>query len=356
MKGIVLGWGSIVVLLFVGVAALIWVNTTTRVYKEVTDKSGNIIGVANTAELVQKMLDPGMDVVAQRATWELGQTGGTETSPMWNSEQPGMNALAAALRLKLMERMPQGKYTLNVFGLDYGDADIGIGGWDSAECGPARESKCFKVTGFQQYEISDDETQTWDRVNHVFNVTVNSSYFRLLYSGRMLFENEGWAVPVGGVTINGENFTVNGVTGCSGNVAAPQTNPEVLPIKDLLGFIWRCGWGELPGIVATGTWNEAEAKNRAQGIAEEMDKALTERYGLDFRITPKVSSVDFGSDVIVRVEAKVNITDPSAWVTVLPTDSRATLGGKSYSLAIQQLLFSTASEFRMPKPAEIVQG
>lgn len=356
MKGAVLGWGSILVIMFIGTAAVIWVNTTTDVYKKVTDKAGDVIGVASTAELVRKMLDPSMNLAAQRATWELGQSGGIEGKPMWSTQQPSMGKLTEALRVKIMERMPKGNYKVNIADLQYGDGDISIGGWGSKPCGPANISKCFRITGFQSYSITDVDTDTWDRVDHKLDVIVNSSYFRLLYAGRMLFENESWPMPAGKVSVSGEDFTLKGITGCSGKLARSQSKADELPIKDLLGFSWRCGWGELPGIAAMGTWDEAKAKARLEAIARAMSIELENRHGLVFEIEPELNAIDYGSNVLVHVQTAVNITDPSGWVSVMPGDGSATINGKSYPLARQQLIFNTVSEFEMPKPAEVVPG
>ncbi len=346
MKGAILGWGCIVVVIFIGLAAAIWLSTTNDVNKRVTDKAAGIMAVANTAELVQKMLGPCMSTAAQRATWELGQTGGIASNPAWSVQGPDMDGLAAALGSRAGESLPKGKYVLNGFDLEYGEADVSVSG---------RDDGSFTLTGFQGFQVIDDTISTWNRVNHDFNVTVNSSYFRLLRTGRMLFENGSWPVD-GGVSVNGMDFTVGGVAGCSGKLAAPQTDPNGLRITDMLAFSFRCGRGRLPGIGSMGTWDLAEAQRRAERIATDIGTDMGQESGLLFDIRPDVSATDTGRNMFVTVRATVNMTDISGWVPLMPGESSAVIDGVSYPLARQQLIFRTENSFDVPKPSEVIQG
>ena len=186
--------------MLVVVSVLIWaLGKGTETFESgVIQKGGTSISLANYAELFRKMTDESLEIIARRTAYDLGKIGGIEGPDIiiWNTLYPELNDLEEALEYKIKKNLPNEKIK-NEKEITWKDSNISVLDYDIGSCGPLDNSKCFVVDGYKNFSIYDKSIDSEIKVNYQIDRTINSSYFKLLYVGRQIFEYPDYLLNLG---------------------------------------------------------------------------------------------------------------------------------------------------------------
>lgn len=90
IKGSILGYGGILVLLILTSAVIIWITATGPASTVIATKEGNIISFRNDVELLTKNLEQGIEFISQKSAYTLAKNGGNAEGSQiyWTSLYP----------------------------------------------------------------------------------------------------------------------------------------------------------------------------------------------------------------------------------------------------------------------------
>jgi hypothetical protein len=162
---------------------MIRVSYGNDVDRGVVSSEGKMTSFVNYAYLLIKTFNTSIDFISQRAAYDLGSVGGIEGSEVqiWDATSPTIDTLTQQLESRIKENLPQGT-TEGGISIMWGDASISV-----SDC---TDSKCFLVSGGKTFSIYEKAIDSRISMNPFkINSKISSSYFRLLYVGRQIFEN-----------------------------------------------------------------------------------------------------------------------------------------------------------------------
>jgi len=218
----------------------------------IAQRGGKAISLSDYSEFWKKSLEESLQIISKRTAYDLGKIGGIygmETA-LWNNTYPSMDILKEQLESRIEENLPQRKirngktvnwengYSFISYGknrldgdadydgdVDQADADICMLAVDSypgalnwnPNCdfnednyidiedfviiganmdrtgGPSlATSKSFILKGNKNFSISDESIDSTIFANHNFNLNISSSYFKLLFIGRKILEDNSY--------------------------------------------------------------------------------------------------------------------------------------------------------------------
>jgi len=190
-KGGVLAYGAIIAILVIGSFVSMYITKTGPVSATIATKEGNLISFENRNVLLLKSFDLGIKFISQRATYDLGKTGGLSHESFWTISYPKFDVLKDELLGRIKDNLPQ-SYKEGDIELTWGEAEITIEDYDVFPCGPLEISSCFFLRGERFFSIYDDSIKTRTSDDYEINSEIPSSYFKLLYVGRQVLENDNY--------------------------------------------------------------------------------------------------------------------------------------------------------------------
>jgi len=247
--------GTIFVIITIAFFAFVGVLSTSFEAGNI-QKGGLAISLSNHAEFFRKSLDESIQIVAKRSAYEIGETGGFSEpgTAVWRSDYPTLNDLRDNLESRIMENLPkykiegtrtiewgygkikiraselESKGDLNLNGIvDSSDNDTFIAAFGSSPDDsnwnkyadlnddneidvfdlmkfnygitgpPLSEEKNFILKLNKNFSIYDKVIDSTIYINHFFNGPINSTYFRLAYIGRQMFEDPRYSVNLNSI-------------------------------------------------------------------------------------------------------------------------------------------------------------
>lgn len=156
--------------------------------KGIIQKGGTTMSLANHAEFFRKMLEESIPIIARKAAYDLGKTGGTSQNSLWNEGEPSLWQLETELEERIKDNLPNGEI-LGKRRIVWKESQIDVLGYDYAPCGPIASSKCFVLKGNKNFSIYDDSIETRMSIDYMIDMEIASNYFRLLKAGRTIMED-----------------------------------------------------------------------------------------------------------------------------------------------------------------------
>jgi len=186
MKGLALAFGSILGILIITSVVILYITATGEVKRGIVTAEGKIISFVNEAEIFTKTFDQSIEFISQRAAYDLGKTGGFyDGNGLWDYFYPRLDILEKNLEKSIKNNLP----SQDIVGrriVKWYETDV-----DTSSIGFLESSKGFSVEGNKTFYIYDESIET--RVSHSpfeMESSITSSYYRLLYVGRQILENE----------------------------------------------------------------------------------------------------------------------------------------------------------------------
>jgi len=187
MKGAVIGYGMILGILLVTSFVAIYITRTGDVRREIVTTEGKIISFINEAELLVKTFNQSIEFVSQRAAYDLGKNSGFDNEVfIWNYFYPRLDTLGRDLDKKIEDTLPSQDIITGDRIVDWGTGEI-----SAQPTGFIESSESFSVVGNKSFYVHDKSIETkvsWDPFR--IRSFISSSYFKLLYVGRQILENE----------------------------------------------------------------------------------------------------------------------------------------------------------------------
>jgi len=251
IKGTILGYGGILIVLLLTSFAIIWVTATGPASAVIATKEGNLISFRNKAELLMKSLEQNIEFVAQRAAYNLGKTGGIRGSSVsyWNADYPKFNDLQLELEREIEINLPQndikndveikwmGSY-ISVYPywklvgdvnfdniVDMADASICVAAYGSSPGDANWEKTCdfnddneidlfdlvrlatnygrtnadagsevFEVSGYKNFSIYSKSVDTTISIDQKIKNNASSYYFEMIAIGRKIVEDSRYNI------------------------------------------------------------------------------------------------------------------------------------------------------------------
>jgi uncharacterized protein YegL len=161
-------------------------------------KEGKAISISNHVEFWRKALEESVPIIAKRATYELGLRGGLEEYgfTIWSTTYPEIEDLEKGLEEKIKKNLPISEIK-NDMVITWNEGIVNITRYDESPCGPIENSKCFLINGSKTLHLQDKDINLELSVDLNITSVVNSSYFKLLRIGRLLFENPDYVLNYG---------------------------------------------------------------------------------------------------------------------------------------------------------------
>jgi len=189
MKGGILGCGAILGILIIGSFVIIFMTQTGPLSAAVATKEGQMISFGNYVHLFVKNFNQSINFISQKAAYDLGKTGGIEgtESSIWSISYPKLSDLEIELEDKI-KNLP----TENIEGnkmITWREGSINVLNYDINPCGRLEDSNCFLVNGSKKFSVYDGSIKTKTEINHRIKSLISSSYFKLLYVGRLIVED-----------------------------------------------------------------------------------------------------------------------------------------------------------------------
>jgi len=191
MKGEILGYGAILLILIIGSAVIITVTKTGTVSQSIATGEGRLITSENYNILLLRTLNQSIEFISQRAAYELGKRGGLYRSRVyWNEFYPKMNVLEKNLEDAIEEKLPSKDIKESDKEIKWIKSYIDVNGYDIfPPCGPIDDSDCFFVNGSKSFDVRDKITDSLSSFNLEIYSNVKSNYFKLLNAGRAIMED-----------------------------------------------------------------------------------------------------------------------------------------------------------------------
>lgn len=188
IKGSILGYGGILVLLILTSAVIIWITATGPASTVIATKEGNIISFRNDVELLTKNLEQGIEFISQKSAYTLAKNGGNAEGSQiyWTSLYPRIDVLERNLEDKIKDSLLPSEYIKNNREVNWEESIIDV---NYNLCGPISLSKCFFVDGNRYLNIYDKNIDSGISINQSINSSIDSSYFKLLNAGRAIMED-----------------------------------------------------------------------------------------------------------------------------------------------------------------------
>lgn len=189
MKALTIAYGGLLLLLIiVSLIATYIVGGPETIQRNVVSVEGKLIYFTNEANILKKTLNQSIDFISQRAAYDIGLNGGTNNpSALWSYDYPDMATLENELEKNIMKNLPSKKIEDNNFEISWIGNRVVVSDYYGAACGSNQNSKCFLVSGENNFSVYDTNTQS--RIDFKpFNISsyIISSYFKLLYVGRKI--------------------------------------------------------------------------------------------------------------------------------------------------------------------------
>jgi len=185
MKGLAIGFGSLVILLVVASFVIISITSAyTPVRRTVVSIEGKILSFVNRANLLVKTLNASMEFTSQRSAYDLGKTGGGFDS--WNNTHPSMADLERELEIRIAENMPSGKDSQGTKITTWEEGNVDVYGYVGADCGTIETSKCFFAITNKSFRIYDESISSQIYGSQSLSSKAASNYFKLLAAGRKI--------------------------------------------------------------------------------------------------------------------------------------------------------------------------
>ena len=171
---------------------------------EKMQSGGLAMSLQNHEEFWLKSLDQSVEIVAERAAFDLAKTGGIpgSTPAVWDADYPTMEVLRGELEKEINRTLPTGSINRDrIISLYGGQINITNYGNDY-----------FIIDGEKHLSVEDASIEAKIILNpHEFNRRIESNYFKLLEAGRIIVE-EGPSSPNIDSSLTVETFLVDGMT------------------------------------------------------------------------------------------------------------------------------------------------
>jgi hypothetical protein len=188
MKGSVLGFGSIAIILVLSIYVIVY-STMQRPYEDyVATREGELVSFGNFNNFFLKTFNQSVEFISKRVAYELAKNGGFNQGEevYWNIYYPQIPDLVGNLERAIRTNLPSYYKKLNRT-VRLMDARINVNGKD----------QYFDVTGSANFSITDDSIRAQTLSYQPINSRVYSSYFRLLRAAREILENETFNSSLG---------------------------------------------------------------------------------------------------------------------------------------------------------------
>jgi len=190
MKGSAIAYGGILVILIITSFVFIYMTAAGPIERVIVTQEGKMISFVNQAELLIKTFNQSIHFISQRAAYDMGKVGGLEKEVFWYYFYPRIDVLERELGKRIKNNLPSSE-TIDGRIIEWGEADINVIKYDEVPCGSIENSACFFVNGSKYFSIYDESIESRISLEPLkISSSINSSYFRLLYAGRQILENE----------------------------------------------------------------------------------------------------------------------------------------------------------------------
>lgn len=189
MKGSAIAYGGILVILIITSFVFIHMASAPPIRRGIVTVEGKLISFVNEAELLIKTFDQSIEFISQRSAYDLGKLGGLERKVFWNYFYPKTDVLERELGERIKNNLPS-EDMRNGRIIEWGEADINVIKYDEAPCGSMKNSVCFFVNGSKYFSVYDRSIESRISLDHEIYSHVGSSYFKLLWVGRQILEEE----------------------------------------------------------------------------------------------------------------------------------------------------------------------
>jgi len=271
MKGIAVGWIGILSILIIAVFVLYWEGLTDNFTKAIVDETRDSITLMTFTGNVKKSFDSSLQLIAKRAAFDE-----LNAYSDWTYSTPTSSDLENGLRrgIDIYYRDSfAGKRSIS-FERD----NLFI----TEKCGQNGliESNCFVLAGTKGITANSDDFTSKARIKNEILVTIDSSFFKLAFISRNLFEKENYRADqarISGSILKGQQFDVRKKDG------APQFGCTLtaeedgvckgiggacsIPIKNWISAAFRCGLDSQDG--TSGGGDEIAVLNKMKDVLKE---------------------------------------------------------------------------------------
>ena len=309
-------------LVIIIIVTVLFVLDKTVEYDEriqISSSAMHVYATVSGSEELKRATDSAVAFNALELT-SIGDDGGGFSQ--WTKESPTMDDLVNEYTDELESRMSEldDVEVVRNMTVQWRAADLEL------EIGTAN----FSVKGKKHFVItrSTNPSIVLETDNNFYR-TVDSTYFRLLETGRNMFEEQRWEV---------QQAVIQGTTGAMGDKCEQLTNSTYSPvIEDFLKYSFQCGLRSYDGLASLAAYDEDAADTAISDIAEELGDYLNDQYGYDFNITAEKSVLERTDSMQVTVIIYTEIEDKGSYVP------------KEGGFESLRLRFSTSYVFDVPK-------
>ena len=181
MKGAVMAWGGILVILLLGSFVIINVVGKGDVSRTIVVNAGSIITFVDESEMLMKTLEQSADFIAQRSAYEYGNS-----EILFTSASPSLSEFTDGIKNKFLENMPSLDYS-GFRKLTWGDSNFSL-----EACQPVSSSRCFNVEGYKEFTYSDSTYDLTLNAKKAIEKQVSSSIFRLFDIARRIVDDSNY--------------------------------------------------------------------------------------------------------------------------------------------------------------------
>jgi len=192
MKASAIAYGGILVILIITSLVTVYIiGGAEPVSRNIVSIEGRLMSFADEADILTKTFNQSIEFISQRAAYDLGLNGGINRPEIfWNYYYPRIDVLEKKLEESIENNLPS-KPIKNKVEITWGESEIDVSKYDEFPCGPLKNSKCFLVSGEKNFSIYDESIQSRiDFKPFKISSNIKSSYFKLLFAGREILENE----------------------------------------------------------------------------------------------------------------------------------------------------------------------
>ncbi len=181
MKGSILGFGSIAIILILGAYVIVHVTSQGPYEDYVATREGELASFGNFNNFFLKTFNQSVEFISQRVAYEMAKNGGFYLGEevYWNIYYPRIPDLQGKLERAIERGLPS-YYKKLKRTVTLKDAAISVN----------EQNQYFDVTGSANFSITDDSIRAQTFSHQNINSHVYSSYFRLLRAAREILENE----------------------------------------------------------------------------------------------------------------------------------------------------------------------
>lgn len=279
-----MGWVAIIAVVSIGIFAAYWAAQVTGTDRTIVDRSSDVVSAVNTAESIRALLNPSVQQIAQRAAYDVGVNGARVSE--WDSAKPDLATITETLTKEIRQRLPTGED-------DTGGKNVL---WESNSASITSTSdENFNLDGGIGFLVEDAAVNSRIRINHKFNMPIQSSFFKLAKVGRSLLENHEWIVSKSAIDSTKGNECKQKTSGQSGDT-------YTLTTSDFLRFAFQCGYESNSGLASLDKYDQTQSDALAGNIVNALESDLQMKYDLDFDIKPAIKSESGNSVVNLQIE------------------------------------------------------